>query len=285
MTKLKYILYGVLALLCAIMWSKWQTTHAPKLTPQKTPIQHAHTLPSQVSTPNKVATSHHRDRQNSNKISPITITTDVLKLTIDPQGGNIIGAQLRQYDASFKNKNPLTLMTDQSNSYYVTNSGFDSKSLPQALTFTSEKSHYNLNGGQSLTVILTAKSNGITVIKRYTLTRNHYAISVSNEVINHSGKPITGRVYHELIRIPPGSHKSLLHSYATFTGIALSTTGDSYQKVKFDDISDDPVNIHSKGGWAAMLQHYFISAWVPPTHQLNQYYTYASGSDYGVGKR
>jgi YidC/Oxa1 family membrane protein insertase len=61
----------------------------------------------------------------------------------------------------------------------------------------------------------------------------------------------------------------------TYTGGAIYSEEKKYEKIKFDDIAEADLNRDIKGGWLAMLQHYFVSAWVPPAEQVHHYYSKA----------
>ena len=49
----------------------------------------------------------------------------------------------------------------------------------------------------------------------------------------------------------------------TYLGPVFSSTNDTYEKYDFEDIKEAPYQNKSLGGWVALIQHYFLSAWVP----------------------
>jgi YidC/Oxa1 family membrane protein insertase len=54
-------------------------------------------------------------------------------------------------------------------------------------------------------------------------------------------------------------------------GAALRETDKNYAKYDFSDIEDEAVKSSIQGGWLAFVQHYFVSAWVPPQESKNRY--------------
>ena len=152
------------------------------------------------------------------------------------------------------------------------------------LHFTSAKSSYKLGDNKELVVTLEANQNGIDIIKTYVFKRSSYNIEVKQTLKNNSPKVFTGRFYGQFLRKDIKESKSMLdvHSYATFSGATLSSTDDKYQKESYKNIKENPQNIQTSQGWASMVQHYFISAWVPEnasTNSKNTLYTRYIGND------
>jgi YidC/Oxa1 family membrane protein insertase len=115
---------------------------------------------------------------------------------------------------------------------------------------------------------------GLKLIKTYTLSRSSYAIKVSHEVINTSASALSPQVYLRLMRdgTPPEGESAF---YSTFTGPAVYTEEKKYQKVDFADIEKESVTFEKKSvqGYIAMVQHYFVSAWILPEKTFRQNYT------------
>ena len=50
---------------------------------------------------------------------------------------------------------------------------------------------------------------------------------------------------------------------SAYRGTAYSTDDTRYEKATLDDINDDlKLNVATKNGWVAMIQHYFVSSWI-----------------------
>ena len=286
--KIRYGLYIAIVIVALLLWGKWNAANTPDIVPTHATQQVGASASSQPIIPTAAPSVHHTATHTApttpttSSHQPITIKTDVLALSINPVGGTITKAALLKYPETLHNKAPIALLNQTATSTYIAAMGFDTSLIKSPLVFTSQQQQYDMGHQRQLTVTLTAKQQGLTVERRYTLLANSYQIQVSQKIINQSGQVVTGRFYAQLTRSSAGSHSSLLHSYTTYTGAAISTQNDHYQKVSFSDMTSSPVNLHTKGGWVAMLQHYFISAWAPPAKQQNQFYSQVSGDQYTI---
>jgi YidC/Oxa1 family membrane protein insertase len=140
--------------------------------------------------------------------------------------------------------------------------------------FNYQQDSYELKANeQTLTVPLTWQDGqGLTVTKTLTFTRGSYGITVSQKITNRSNKTWTGKQYTQLLRtnyVDPSSNTFI----RTYTGGVVYTEADKYKKISFDDMTDKPLSVSSKGGWTAMIQHYFAAAWIPPKEQNNHFYS------------
>ena len=285
--KIRYGLYIAVALVGLLLWGKWNAVNMPKA-PAAPVSQHSTTTANQPAVPTTVpadhqTASHTPTPAGSTKTHPpIIIKTNVLALSINPVDGTIVKAELLKYPKALHNETPIALLNHNTTNFYVASMGFDTPTLKAPLVFTSEHQQYDINHQRQLVVTLTAKQDGLTIVRRYTLLADSYQIQVSQNIVNHNGQAVKGRFYAQLTRTPPDAHSSLLHSYTTYTGAAISTQNDHYQKVKFSHMRSEPINLHTQGGWIAMLQHYFISAWAPQAKQHNQFYSQTSGNHYTI---
>jgi len=286
--KIRYVLYIAIMITALLLWTKWNivNTHKIPVTPLPT---HNSLSAEQQSKARTIPSTHHTlSNTTTEPISTqikhkfIYVKTNVIALTINPVGGTIVRANLLKYPKILHDKTPISLLNNNISDHYVASMGFDTTSLPSSLVFSSQKQQYEIGHQRQLVATLTAKQQGITIVRRYTLLPDSYQIQVSQEIMNQSGRVIKGRFYAQLTRTPPNKPKSLLHSYTTYTGAALSTQQDHYQKISFHDMNRKPINLQSQGGWIAMLQHYFISAWTPPAKQQNQFYSQVSGNKYTI---
>ena len=212
----------------------------------------------------------------------VSASNDVLKLTIDPRGGTIVGAALLDYPENVKRGSPpVQLLDDAAANYYVAQDGLvgvNGSAAPNHLAeFKPEATTYELTAGQKQVVVTLNWSDpttGITVIKRYTLTRGSYVVGLSQQVENHGTKAWEGNTYEQLDRIePPPPPKHLLEFYNpdsyAFTGAAWYS--DKYNKLKFGDFEKDPLHANITGGWIAMSQRFFVAAWIPDAKQAQQF--------------
>ena len=88
----------------------------------------------------------------------------------------------------------------------------------------------------------------------------------------------------QLLRSSPKEDKSSMFHVGSFTGASYSKPGTHrYQKVNFSDMTKTNLDVDSQGGWIAMQQHYFLSAWVPVADSKNNFYTRSIDGDYTIG--
>jgi YidC/Oxa1 family membrane protein insertase len=210
----------------------------------------------------------------------ITLSSDVLKLEIDTLGGTVKRATLLQHKAADNVNQPFVLLDNTANRPYVAESGlFGVTDAPDHLStlYTVAPGVRTLaDGTNALSMAFTAERGGLRVTKTYTLPRGSYAVKVTHEVENTGSQPVQPSLYAHLRRHaerPPGN---AINDYfiATFTGPALYTEEQKYQKIPFTDIEKGKASYqkNSDNGWVALIQHYFVSAWVPPVKTAREYY-------------
>jgi len=230
-----------------------------------------------------------KSRVSVPSLAPIEVSTDLLDVEINPRGGTVTRASLRAYPTSVKNRAPFELLGDDPTLYNIAQSGLigaDSDLAPtHEAVYQVEKQSYQLADGQNTLVVGMVWTNpdGIKVVKRFELTRGSYLIKVTHEVINNSAVAWVGRDYHQLQRTKPdpGSQSRLL---PTFTGAAFYTPEEKYRKIAFDDFAADKYDIDVTGGWISLIQHYFLSAWVPPVDSPEHFFTKVlKGDRYLIG--
>ncbi|MHB1058553.1 MAG: membrane protein insertase YidC [Rhodanobacter sp.] len=229
----------------------------------------------------------------------ITITTDVLKLSVDTRGGSLVHADLLAYPQAPRthkapNPPPTVLLTSEPERYSVAQNGLVSSSdtapadQPNHLAlFHSEKTAYALADGQDeLKVDLSWQdAAGLKVTKTYTFKRGSYVIGVSQRIDNGSATAWQGNAYQQLLRVEPPKAGNWLANYSnpeqrSFQGAAWYT-GEKFEKLPFKNFAEpkDQLNASFKGGWAAMLKLYFVTAWIPPADQTEQYITQTINQD------
>jgi YidC/Oxa1 family membrane protein insertase len=225
--------------------------------------------------------------------SLISVTTDVLHLTVDTRGGSIVHADLLAYPNAARTHKapnpPATVLLDSEDKHYaVAQNGLVSSSdkAPedqpnhQAL-FQSAKTTYVLADGQNeLNVELTWQdAAGLKVTKTYSFKRGSYVIGLSQRIDNGDSRPWQGNAYQQLLGVEPPKASNWLANYTdpetrSFRGAAWYT-GEKFQKLWFKDFKEpkDALDSQIKGGWAAMLRLYFVTAWIPPAGDAEHYTT------------
>lgn len=255
-----------------MIWQAWQTDNNPQPTAQ--------TAGQTANTTTADASSQAVPESGQGKL--ITVKTDVLSLTINTRGGDIEQANLLAYPATLGSDQPFQLLETTPNFIYQAQSGLTGKNGPdnpangdRPLYAADQTSFELVNGQDELRIPLTyTAKDGVVYTKTFVLKRGDYAIGVDYKVKNSSAQPLDLTLFGQLkqsIDLPKhkdtGSSNFALH---TFRGAAYSSSDDKYQKYAFDK---DPLNITTKGGWVAMLQQYFATAWIPETNGTNQFYT------------
>ncbi len=210
----------------------------------------------------------------------------MLELTINTRGGDVEQALLLTYPKELKSNEPFQLLETTPEFIYQAQSGLTGRDGPDNPAngarplYNVEKETFVLADGQNEIAIPMTYTDaaGNTFTKTFTLKRGEYAVNVGYSVQNTGAKPLELSTFGQLkqsINLPShrdtGSSNFALH---TFRGAAYSTPDAKYEKYKFDTIADNEnLNVSAKGGWVAMLQQYFATAWVPTNDGTNNFYT------------
>ena len=207
----------------------------------------------------------------------IRVQTDMFIAQIDTAGGDLRHLELLGHRDTEDKKKNFSLLELQPERTYIAQSGLIGADLPNHRTrYTATERDVKLaDGAAGVAVQLTAvTASGIKVVKTYNFHRESYVIDVSYEVENKSAAAIQADGYFQLVRDgkPPVGDSAML---PTYTGVAVYTDKEKFQKVPFADIDKGKVNYPKKSndGWIAMLQHYFLSAWLPPNNVPREFYT------------
>ena len=197
----------------------------------------------------------------------IEVTTDVLKLVFDTEGGSVIRSEFLKHPSAEHPDQPFVLFDSSANRVYQAQSGLIGGPFPTHKTPMKFSGERSLADGANELVLRfeSPEQGGVRLIKTYTLKRGAYVIDVRHEVVNQSGQAINPQLYVQLVRDgnkPPGESSF----YSTFTGPAFYTDAKKFQKVEFSDIEKNKAEFvtSSPDGWVAMVQHYFASAWLLP---------------------
>ncbi|MFC3608118.1 membrane protein insertase YidC [Stutzerimonas tarimensis] len=209
----------------------------------------------------------------------IRVRTDVLDLAIDPRGGDIVELHLLQYPRRQDRPDvPFQLFERSPQRTYEAQSGLigDGPDQPGGRPlYTTAQQQYQLGEGQQqLVVDLNFSDNGVDYIKRFTLSRGEHALQVDYLIDNQTEQPWTGYMFAQLKRDGSGDPSSTTATgTATYLGAAMWTPDEPYRKVSRGDMESRNLRETVVGGWVAWLQHYFVTAWVPPADSTNQVQT------------
>lgn len=222
-----------------------------------------------------------------------TLTNDVLRVVLD--GGSVRRAELLDFRTTRAPDAPqVRLLDDTPQNLYVAQSGWISaQGAPgHAGGFVAEQSATDLvlaDGAKELSVrFLWTGADGVTIRRTWTLARGEYVLKVRDEIVNRGTRPWTGDVYRQLARVPHDFKRSMFNPETfAFTGAAWYTPEEKYDKRAFDAFLDedavDPIDVKNvAGGWVALLQHYFISGWIPQPDQAANYAISHKAGVYGI---
>ena len=219
--------------------------------------------------------------EQSQQAQLVQVTTDVLDVKIDLVGGTVVSAKLLNYPVELKQPEAkVSLLTRQGNELFIAQSGLLSRqSAPNHTSlYQAKNQNYALqDGAEELVVPLTWQSDdGLSVTKKLVFKRGRYEVNVRHELINQSGQPWSGGRYEQLQKAVPldeeGSSFTDPGSYS-FRGIGFYNPEDKFEKIKFDNVAEDPYQKATDHGWLAMIQHYFFAAWIPPGDEVSTYST------------
>lgn len=170
--------------------------------------------------------------------------------------------------------------------HYVAQSGLIGEGLANHKTqFTAVAGPRELGiDDKTVQLRLEATAGEVKIAKIYTFTRGSYLIGVMHEIDNGSQKSISAHAYYQLQRdtVAPDGESSTV---STFTGPAVYTDQEKYQKIDFEDIEKGKAKFVEKAddGWIAMVQHYFVSAWIPQENLPREYFVRKLGADVSAG--
>ncbi|HWU99284.1 MAG TPA: membrane protein insertase YidC [Oxalicibacterium sp.] len=220
------------------------------------------------------------------KNESIVITTDLMKAEIDTAGGEIRHLELLKHHESGHPDKNVVLFDATPPRTYLGQTGLTGGVYPNHKSmFVAQAGPRDLGDANQVQLVLTSEQHGVKLIKTFTFKRNDYRIDVKHDVVNNTGAPITPSLYLQLVRDGAKLPNESMF-YSTFTGPAVYTEGDKFQKVKFDSIEKgkDEHATKANNGWIAMVQHYFVSAFIPPADAQREIYTRKLGTDlYAVG--
>jgi YidC/Oxa1 family membrane protein insertase len=289
MDNARFVLIVFFFFLSIMLYQQWQVDYGPKpaVSSSQAGVSPAANPDVPVSA-DAAGSPESTSAQTENLISRqrILVKTDVVRMEIDTEGGDIRLLELLDYPVAKDAPNsPVQLFTDK-DLVFVAQNGFigDEATAPNHHSqWQAQATSFALAEGQNeLRVPLTWTSpQGVTVTKTYILNRGSYDVHLEQQVANNSPNPWTARQYVQLQRKDPGD-KNKDQMVRTYTGGVLYTPEDKYKKITFKDMAGENLDAKAKDGWIAMIQHYFVAAWIPPSGEENGFYTKALSDDHFV---
>lgn len=225
--------------------------------------------------------------KESVKPEVIKVETDLLLAEISSQGGDIVRLELKSHPDAEDKKRPFILFDNGEHHLYAAQSGAIGEGLPnhRSVWHIAGDERVLRPGESALSIRLFHDlANGERVVKTYIFHRGSYQID-----IRHEGLPAGAFAYYQFTRDgkpAEGKNSAMMVGVSTFTGPAVFTESEKFQKVSFSDIAKNKAKFATKAdnGWLAMVQHYFVAAWLPPTGVPREFYMRSIGEDlYSAG--
>lgn len=294
-------LWMIFLLALFMLWDAWQVRNGnPSFFGTPEPVKQEQVVQNEIPS-GDTQTVAQADSQtvasdvNVTIAQPVVVTTDLFKITFDAKGASVVRAELlkeRQTpdwttrglpglilgssEEEQKDVGNVVLFDTSAQHVYKAETGLIGGNFPNHRTpFRLVSNNLTLQDGQeSLQVQFAATQGNVELVKTYVFHRGHYGIDVKHEVRNKGNVAISPSVYMQLTR---DDSKVATDSsfYNTFTGPAAYTDSEKFQKIDFESIADKDTDLPSQSneGWIAMLQHYFLTAWVPQQDSSRELYT------------
>jgi len=280
------LLFIALMVVTYLLFSQWQQQNAP--VPEPTSIsqnqQGNDANADFVPESSEAITSSVKTTESSAKL--INVVTDAFTMKINSQGGDIVEVKLHKFDTEQGNGIPYTVLQN-GNQKYIAQSGLTGANgidriIKGRPIYSSSQSNYELTADSLVIDLVFHDVSGMSVTKRFTFNKGSYSVDVDYVINNNTANSVSVQMYGQLKQSTVvASGGGML---PTYRGAAFSTTEDRYEKYDFDDIQEANLNKVTSGGWVAMLEHYFVSAWVPKAEDTNQLYTtYSNNFEAVVG--
>ncbi len=206
----------------------------------------------------------------------IRVATDVVIAEIDTMGGDVRRVELTKYRDTFDQQLNFVLLQESEHNAYIAQSGLIGEGLPNHTTlFKAAQTSYELGpGAETVTVRLKAAAgNGIQLVKTYAFHRGSYVVDAGFEATNTGAAAVEPFAYFQLVRDtkPPVGDSKMV---PVFSGVEVYTEKDKLHKASFDDIVKNKGSYPKSAtdGWIAIVQHYFLGAWLPKPGELREYF-------------
>ncbi|WGE33450.1 membrane protein insertase YidC [Actinobacillus genomosp. 1] len=275
-----------LLLVSFLIFTQWQQDFNPEIQAQKQAQQQAQ-VASQSSDVPAASNANTVIAENATQGKTITLQSDVLRLTIDTLGGDVIASDLLAHNAELNSQTPFKLLQTGATTYVaqsglVGKNGIDTNAgRPQ---YQVAQDTFVLAEGQNeMSVPMTFEKDGVLYTKTFVLKRGSYDVAVNFNVKNQTAATVEVQPYGQIKHTLLESSGSL--TMPTYTGGAYSSAETNYKKYSFQDMEKANLDINTKAGWAALLQHYFVSAWIPNQDAENTIYSRTNNGIATIGYR
>ena len=297
----RVILWATLLFLFWMLYQAWQEDYATKPPPAVAtgqPTEEVGSLPD-LPEPGEAPTaapaqaelpSLEAERPEQGAGAIVTVATDVLNVEFSTVGASLVRASLPEYPIKKSEPdNPVVLLNNEQATRFLMHSGLRGSGEEEPnhrASFTTRATEHRLADGQDELEVVFDWTNGAGLAARkvFTFTRGSYAIGVEQTLINRTGEDWRGAPYVQIQRRNVPQERSMFDvDTFSFMGPVLYDS-EKYDKLDVDDLADEPVNQTVTGGWIAAIQHYFLTAAVPPGDQAFNYQARLAAGDYLISQ-
>ena len=300
MDNFRTILFFALAFVLFLLWQAWQQDYGTPPPGAAQPQSRSQSAADQQAAPDlgdipEAPTSAASDMPDvvhpavakTRPSARVRVVTDVFDIELNTRGGDIHKADLLAYPLNASEPGiPFPLLNDGEREFSISQSGLLGENAPNHnAVYEAARGEYRLTEGQQqLRVPLTWRgANGLEIEKIYTFHRGGYKIDLEYVIRNAGSGTWKGRFYRQLKRTEKLGEGDSAFIY-TYTGAVVSYADKPYEKITFDDMRDAKYSADIKGGWVAMIQHYFLSAWIANENEINHAYSkVANDGGYVIG--
>lgn len=297
----RIILFGALGLVLVIIWQSWtefQQRPQPPLTAQPETTQRAtgtaaeaedipapppQSLATVTETPGAAEFAATTDTASGRDL--IHITTDLIHARIDPHGGDLVEVKLLQHPVHVEQpEQPFTLLHRDSAGLFVAQNGLIGlhREYPNhRVRYAVAQRQYDLGARAQMEVVLDWRApDGVAYQKVFRFQRDTYRIEIDFRVDNQSRQPWVGFAYGQLQQTETQQNNAMgwLGQLPSFQGAAIYTADEKYDKISYEDMRETNLDVTTETGWVAMMQHYFLAAWLPVGADHYQFFSAVGGT-------
>ncbi len=298
------LLWVILGASLFMLWDNYQVyTGGQSVFHSSTHEQTAETTAAEVPSTGTVAAVNATQSAAEKAVKPVEVTTDRMKVTFDLEGARIVRSEMlmmpRQPDWTevglaglvlgrkpAEDLGNLVLFETTPTRTYVAQTGLVGGDYPNHRTeYRLVSQAVDMKDADKLDIVFEADKGGLKVTKTFSFTRGNYGVEVKTDIENVGQTPATPSIYYQITR-DGGKPEGESSMYSTFTGAAVYSNEEKFQKIDYADIADKSATYQGEtdNGWVAMIQHHFVSAWVPEQGEKRENYANAIDKNlYSIG--
>jgi YidC/Oxa1 family membrane protein insertase len=289
MENLRPILWLSLLFVMFLMWQAWNADYGVRPELERMPDAQLDAPPERpedvpeapAGEPDRLEASAVPEALPETGHRQITVRTDLLDLSIDTRGGTIVRTDLLDFPVDLSQPDRPVRLFDERLRGYVAQSGLThdrvagvdapNRAPSHHAVFRAEGENFEMAPNQEtlrVPMTWTSEDGSVKVTKTFVFQRGTHLIEVEHSIENRGDIPWIGRQYRQLRHgATPGRASFFLY---TFTGAAYYDT--KYNKETFESLRDSPIEKRIEGGWVSVIEHYFMSAWIPGADEINAMY-------------